>query len=148
MDKQLVLRVMNELGAGPQHLQERVQSQPNYELACKALEELKADARKRYKELALKWHPDRNPGNPEAETLIKALNRIIADLDKLQLRPPQPRPVMRVVHFHRTWPGGGSATTTSAAGTGTPFTGWHPMSNHTANTRTYDARQAVFIKFR
>jgi hypothetical protein len=137
---------MNELGAGPQHLRERVQSQPTFELACKALEELKADARKRHKELVFQWHPDRHPDNVEEMTLkLKALNRIAEDLDKLklqhQVRRPRP-PVMRVVHFYQASPFGSTVTT------GTPFTGFHPTSNTGASTPTYDARRAVFIRFR
>ena len=145
MEQQLVLEVMNALGAGPQHLQQRVQSQPTFELACKALEELKADARKRHKELVFQWHPDRHPDNVEEMTLkLKALNRIIADLDKLNLRhQPRPRPpVMRVVHFYQASPFGSTVTA------GTPFTGAHPTSNTGTSTHTYDARRAVFIRFR
>ena len=145
MEQQLVLQVMNELGAGPQHLRERVQSQPSFELACKALEELKVDARKRYKELVLKWHPDRHPDNVEEMTVrLKALNRIISDLDKLKLNHQvrRPQPVMRVVHFYQASPFGSTVTTS------TPFSGYHPTSNTGAGTHTYDARRAVFIRFR
>jgi len=148
MEQQLILEVMNALGAGPQHLQQRVQSQPTFELAAKALEELKADAHKRHKELVFQWHPDRHPDNVEEMTLkLKALNRIIADLDKLKLRHrPRPRrQVMQVVHFYQASPFGSTVTAR-----GTPFAGYHPTSNtsSTTDTHTYDARQAVFIRFR
>lgn len=32
------------------------------------------EIKKRYKELAKKYHPDRNPGNAEAEDLLKEIN--------------------------------------------------------------------------
>lgn len=144
MDQQLIVQVMTALDATPQRLRQ-IQNLPTYEAARKALEEVKAEARKRYQKLVFEWHPDRHPEAVEEMTMkLKTLNRVFADLDQLKLQPRPPRPVMQVVHFYpRTSPFGGTATTTN-----TSYTAWHPTSNSsTAGTRTYNARRAVFIRF-
>ena len=34
-----------------------------------------ADIKKAYRKLALRWHPDKNRGNPDAEDIFKAIFR-------------------------------------------------------------------------
>jgi hypothetical protein len=76
-------------------------------------------AHRRYKPLAFKWHPDRNPDNPEVEEKFKLLTPILSDLDRLKLIPPGPQPIVRVIHFPRTSPFGGSVTTSTTSTTST-----------------------------
>jgi curved DNA-binding protein CbpA len=33
------------------------------------------EIKKKYRRLALKYHPDKNPGNPEAEEMFKKINQ-------------------------------------------------------------------------
>ena len=142
MDQQILFQVARALDATPERLQ-AIARLPNFELARKALEELKAEVHKRYKKLAFEWHPDRNPGDPEAEAKFKALGQVLKELDKLQLQRPQPV-FHRVVHFYRTSPYGGSVTTNTTA---TGFGAWHPFDSPVTPTRPYDARRVVFVKF-
>lgn len=44
------------------------------------------DITKRYRELALKWHPDRNPGDPGADERMKMLNAAVEVLSGTDLR--------------------------------------------------------------
>lgn len=143
MDQQILFQVARALDATPERLQQ-IARLPTFELACKALEELKTEVHKRYKKLAFEWHPDRNPGDPEAEAKFKALGQVLKELDKLQLQRPQPV-FHRVVHFYPASPYGGTVTTST---TTTGFGAWHPFdATTTGPARHYDARRVVFIKF-
>ena len=90
-------------------------------------------ARTNYRKLAFKYHPDRNPGNVEAETAFKTLGEVLKHIELLRMQRPQPMPTQRlIVHFNvpvnvqvRQAP---SYTST------------------TATTSTYDARQVAYIR--
>ena len=127
--RQLILLAMEALGVLPQHMQ-KIQRMP-YPQAVRGLEALKAEARKRYKRAAFEWHPDRNQDDPDAEAKFKALGAVLADLEKLRVQPPAPRPVVQFVHIPRTTPYGSAVTYTTSS---------------TTTTTTYDATQAVFIR--
>lgn len=120
------------LNAAPQRIQQ-LQRMP-YPTAVQALEGIKAEARKRYKQLAFQWHPDRNQEDERAEEKFKVLGAVLADLEKLQLRPPPPRPVVRYVHFPATNPFGSSVSYTSTS------------TSATTNI-PYNAVRVAFIRF-
>lgn len=116
-----------ELGATPQRFDE-IRRLP-YPQAVKALEQLKADVRANYKKCAFKYHPDRNPDDPEGATQkFKLLAVIVERIQKFRVRPPQPQvPVIRrqfvfVPGFVTT------STTNTATTTGMPF---HVIYHHT-----------------
>jgi DnaJ domain len=131
MDRRLVLEVMIALDATPQRIQQ-LQVMP-FQQAVRALEALKVHARARYKKLAFQWHPDRNQGDSGAEERFKVLGAVLSDLEKLQLRPPPPRPVVRFVHFPNMSPFGSSVSYTMSTNTST-------------TTTTYNATRVAFIK--
>ena len=87
--------------------------------------------REQYKMLVLKFHPDRNPGDKEAEEVCKTLNMIYDalkdpakraqyDAKLAQARQPRPSHVRIVI---RGGFGGFNATTTNSATSGTAD-GW------------------------
>lgn len=67
----------------------------SFEEAAKRFEELKAIAKKKYRELALQYHPDKNGGGDDK---IKELNDAYDIFKKLELRPPAPRMTIQIVH--------------------------------------------------
>ena len=45
------------------------------------------DLKKSYRKLAMKWHPDRNPGDPQCEIKFKEINeayQVLSDQSKRQ----------------------------------------------------------------
>lgn len=133
--RQLILEVMQALDATPQRIHQ-LQRMP-FQQAVKALEEIKVEARKRYKKLAFQWHPDRNPDDPSAETKFKLLGSVLADLEKLRFRPPPPpRPmVIRHVYMPSVSPFGSSVSFTNTT-----------SSTASTTTVSYNAVNAVFIR--
>lgn len=75
------------LGVNPQDFQ-RVGALPTYEARCEALAVLKADIRKRFKRAALALHPDRTGDDPDKTEQFKTLASFVAQVEKLQVRPP------------------------------------------------------------
>mgnify|MGYP001172864004 CR=1 FL=1 len=129
MDPQLVREVMVALDATPERIQQLCRIP--YPQAVEGLKTIKAEAHKKYKKLAFEWHPDRNPGDTKAEARFKILGAVLADLDKLQLRPPAP--VVQYIHFPAVSPFGSSVSFTST-------------SASTTSTMGYNAVRVAFIR--
>lgn len=82
------------------------------------LQALKDRAKKNYKKLAFELHPDRTNNDPVKTDLFKVLGQVLADIEKLQVRPPPPPIVRQQVAVHwvqvaRTVATGTSSTTSS-----------------------------------
>lgn len=89
MERQRVLAVAAEFGLSQAWL-DALKQLPSPQ-AIQALAELKAGAKATFKKLVLKYHPDRNPGNVEAEARFKLLTPILERVQSLEL-PARPQP--------------------------------------------------------
>lgn len=95
------------------------------QVACAAtIDEAKArlaavvrEAKRRHRQLALEYHPDRTGGDPVKTERMVRLNAVMADIEKLQVRPVAPQP-MRVWMTWNSW-----TSTTGTTGT-TTSSGW------------------------
>ena len=137
-ERQLAMWAMQELNAKPDRVQQL--KQLPFKQAAEGLETLKAEVKKRYKQLALKWHPDRNPSNEEEATKrFKMLGRVLEELGSLRVQQRPPMPMQQVFHvvFHH-----------NTASTGTSTTSWATRPQPTTNTgQSYDARRVTYIRF-
>ncbi len=135
---QLAVWAVQELNAAPGRVQ-RLVPLP-FKEAVEGLEAIKVEARKRYKQAAFKWHPDRNPDNQaEAEARFKVLGFVLNELEALEIRqrPPQPpRQVFHVVFRH------------SSATTSTSTVSWvdAPRPWPTPDPQNYDPRRVAYIR--
>jgi hypothetical protein len=134
--------LLEEMGVTAQRLQE-VRKAPTFEEAQRRLAQLKTDTKKAFRKLALKYHPDHNPGNAEALEKFKKLPEVRAFVEKLdvarQVQPViQPAPVQPVPTY----------VSAGAAATGGGFFGRTVayVNSGSVTTRTYDARRVVFIR--
>jgi hypothetical protein len=130
MNPQLVREVMEALDATPERIRQ-LTTLP-FPKAVESLNIIKEEAKKRYKKLAFEWHPDRNPSDPIAEERFKTLGAVMADLNKLQFRPPPP--VVQYVHFPAVSPFGSSVSFT-----------YSPTSATTTSVG-YNAVRVAFIR--
>jgi len=80
--------------------------------AVKMLENCKKKAKVGYKKLAFEHHPDRGGD----EDKIKELNALFDLIEKIQVQPPRPRPI--VIHFGNFGGWSSSSTTTTSTFTG------------------------------
>jgi hypothetical protein len=130
MDPALI-QASQELGVGLADVD--VLRRMPFEAAVQKLEELKTRARARYRKLAFKYHPDRNPGDAKAEAMFRALGTVLGEIDKLRVERPPPLPqTVTVVQFY---PGA------------TPFGGTIRIQGVTTTTTHYNARRVAYIKF-
>ena len=63
-----------------------------YELLEVPREASEADIKRAFRKLSLKYHPDKNPGNEEAASTFKQMNRayeVLSDKDKRQVYDQQ-----------------------------------------------------------
>lgn len=137
--RQLVNQLAAEFGFTPEVLTKLRQTP--YPQSAQALTGLQQKARAAYKKLAFKYHPDRNPDDPEgAAERFKLLPQVLQDIENLRVAP-QRQAIRRVVFV----PGFG-------VGAATPgFTGYGQVINATnagtaATTSAYDAKRVTFIK--
>lgn len=134
-----------ELGVTQQALL-YIRQAPNFPEAERRLEELKAAVTKQFRKLGFKYHPDRNPDDPEATARFKFLNEMVQQVQKwgVQAKPrPMPRPntSMQVV-FHRAGP----VSTTAAPTSSSVFQKAYSSTTSNTTTGSYDARRVVFIR--
>lgn len=139
MDRALLQALAQEMGATPDRLR-AVQQAPTFEEAQKRLADFKADMKKSFRKLALKYHPDRNPNDPTAEAKFKALTPILQEVERIQLQRRAPVPQVRHIVMQQVpiYPGGPTVTNFASA---------YASVNNTGTTTTgYDARRVVFIR--
>jgi hypothetical protein len=117
--------ILEELGFTPDRL-ERFRRLP-YKFAVDYLEALKVAAKRNYRQLVFKHHPDRNPNDPDAGAKLARLLEVMKQIEGLRVLPPsqlpfdiKPVPAPRVIHYY------------------TPPTA--------SKTRVYDARRVVFLR--
>lgn len=128
MDKALFRKLAAEMGVTEQRVM-NIQTASSFEEARARLAALKADVKATYKKLAFQYHPDRNPGDVEAEAKFKGLGAVLQEVEKLEVRArPQPIPVQPTTPFYSRRPSIYSTVTNTASGVG------------------YDARRVVFIR--
>jgi len=138
-ERQLALWAMQELNATPDRVK-RLGALP-FKQAAEGLEKVKVEARKLYKQLAFKWHPDRNPDSQEeAATRFKMLGHVLKELEAIQVRQRPPMPMQQVFHvvFHRN----------TATATTTNTTSWasRPDATTASPGPSYDARRVAYIR--
>ena len=120
------------MGVTQQRLQ-HIQQAPTLEEARNRLMALKVEVKAAFKRLAFRFHPDRNPGNLEAEGNFKRSGEVLTAIEKLEVKAPQPQVRVVAVHFHR-------------AGSNTNVYGNAYASTTQTQTSPYAARQVAFIR--
>lgn len=68
----------------------------SFEQQCQQFEEFKIFVKQRRRELAKKYHPDKNPEHTDR---MKTINAVVDFVQLLKLTPPKPKPVMKVYHY-------------------------------------------------
>lgn len=94
------------LGFTQQALQ-RVVACPSLSEGAALLDDLKREAKRRHRQLALEHHPDRTGGD---DSVMKTLNRVMGEIEKLVVKP-RPQPIIRFVDVR--WSSGGASSGTS-----------------------------------
>lgn len=144
IDQAKAQRALNALGVTP-HAFEAIRRAP-FPAAKQMLAQLKDGAKRNYRQLALACHPDRTGGDEAKEDLFKLVSQVWEDLQKLEVRPPAPQPVMRVVYVQQGFVQ--SATTTSTGGpTNQTWVSWNNRST-TAQPRPRAANPGHVVNMR
>jgi hypothetical protein len=120
-----------ELGLSLDEMRRALAHARTPEQASKALEEVKATAKRNWKRRAFELHPDRNNGDPDKAEQLKKLNAAMMTIDKLRVvarrPPPPPRPTVTINFVNQGfggWGGFSNASSTSSATTSTGFSGF------------------------
>jgi DnaJ-like protein len=136
MDQATGNQIAAQLGATSQRLQE-LRVLP-FETAQLRLEELKKEARSRYRKLVFKHHPDRNPGDPDSAQTLKDLAEVLRMVEGLTIRRAAPPPPMltQVRYVYVSYP------------PTTPFASTAPSYNTNTGTTstTYQAGRVAFVR--
>lgn len=142
IDQAKAQRALNALGVTPQAL-EAIRRSPSFPVAKQLLAQLKGQAKAKYRQLALDCHPDRTGGDKAKEELFKLVSQVWEDLQKLEIRPPAPQPVVRVMFVQQAPV---TTTTTTVTGTGGPtnetWASWNNRSTTTSQSRPSRSRVA------
>ena len=136
MDLETARALATEMGVHQNRL-EAVRRAPNFEIAQKQLEAFKEDVRRNYRQMAFKYHPDRNPGDALAEEKFKVLAQLRDRALELKL---QPRP--RITAFVQY----AAVSNATPAPTRSDVFRRAYSGTTQASTSSYDARRVVFIR--
>lgn len=126
-----------------------------FPVAQQLLKQLQDQAHKTYRKLALDLHPDRTDGDLAKEALFKLVSQVHDEFMKLTVRPPQPRPMIRVVYVHvQPFVAANTTTTTTTAtvsgttGSGSAWSQWNnrPTNVNVRPTNTPDPRRVVNMR--
>lgn len=120
-------RLLAELGVTPKRLQELFRL-PHPQIQ-QELEKLKQEARVLYRRAVFRYHPDRNPDDPYAGKILKALGEVIRHVEGLEVRRSEPPPTVPRYVQEDVSPGTA------------PF-----QANPQAPKPQYDATRVVFIR--
>jgi hypothetical protein len=112
-----------------------------------------AEIKKAYHSMAMKFHPDKNPGNAEAEAKCKEINEANRVLSDPVERSKYDRMLKRAPFSHGT-PQGGHTTTTTTTTDGANFdeafqsffSGFHGAPTTTTPTRCTGGAKCRFLK--
>lgn len=135
MDQAKADQYAAQLGITSQQIR-ALQGLPTFEAATSRLDELKKEARSRYRKLVYQYHPDRNPGDSSASETLRELGVVYQHIEKLQLQRRAPQPVVQIhfaqpfvqqVHIRRA----PSYSTTTSSG---------------ATTTVYNATRVAFVR--
>lgn len=108
----------------------------SFDEALRSLEDLKKDARSRYRKLVFQCHPDRNPGDALATEKLKDLAEVLRHIEALNLQRRVPQPVVQI-HFVHVQPFTQQVHVRTA-----------PSYNTSTSTRstTYHATRVAFVR--
>jgi hypothetical protein len=135
MDQAKANQYAVQLGFTPQQVQS-LQALPTFEAATQALEEMKNDARSRYRKLVFQNHPDRNPGDTTAMATLRDLNEVMKQIESLKIERRAPQPVMQIHFVHVQQPMQAQVRTA-------PHYNASPTST---TTSTYYAGRVAFVR--
>jgi hypothetical protein len=110
VDQQKLAEALRALGVMP-HSLDAIRRAP-FSDAQRLMQELKDQAKKAYRKLSLELHPDRTGNDPEKTAQFTFLGNVLADIQKLEVRPPAP--VMPRVQFQVQVPFGARPGVTTA----------------------------------